>query len=92
MAVTDIGGVLIAVKKTFDCEAVATRSGDRFEYVCVRLQCLNLSLYVSAVYLASDIGRSAFDLFVEDIETLVDSGQLMDKFLVLADFILPNNA
>jgi hypothetical protein len=46
-------------------------------------------LYISAVYLASDVGKRAYDLFVEDIEAITDNNDLCNVILVLGDFNLP---
>jgi hypothetical protein len=43
-------------------------------------------LYISAVYLAPDVGKRARDLFVEDIKAITDNSDLI---LVLCDFKLP---
>jgi hypothetical protein len=39
--------------------------------------------------LAPDIGKHAYDLFVEDIEAITDNSDLCDVILVLGDFNLP---
>jgi hypothetical protein len=46
-------------------------------------------LYILAVYLATDVGKCAYDLFVEDIEAITDNSDLCDVILVLGDFNLP---
>jgi hypothetical protein len=46
-------------------------------------------LYISVVYLASDVGKHANDLFVEDIEAIMDNSDLCDVVLVLGDLNLP---
>jgi hypothetical protein len=40
------------------------------------------------VYLAPDVGKRAYDLFVEDIEAITDNSDLCDVILVLGDFNL----
>jgi hypothetical protein len=44
---------------------------------------------VSAIYLAADIGKRAFELFVEDIEAITDNSELQDVISILGDFNLP---
>jgi hypothetical protein len=83
------GGVLIAVRRIFDVEELETASGDRLEHVCVRLQCSGGRFFISAVYLAPDVGEAAYDLFVRDIELIVGKSQLTDRILILGDFNLP---
>jgi hypothetical protein len=39
--------------------------------------------------LAPDIGKHAYDLFVEDIEAITDNSDLCDVILFLGDFNLP---
>jgi hypothetical protein len=46
-------------------------------------------LYVSAIYLVLDVGKRAYELFVEDIEAITDNSGLRDIILVLGDFNLP---
>jgi hypothetical protein len=46
-------------------------------------------LYVSAIWLAPDIGKRAYELFVEDIEAITDNSGLRDVILFLGDFNLP---
>jgi hypothetical protein len=38
------------------------------EHDCVKFKCDDFSLYVSAIYLALDVEKRAYELFVEDIE------------------------
>jgi hypothetical protein len=42
-------------------------------------------LYISAVYLAPDVEKRAYDLFVEDIEAITDNSDLCDVILALGD-------
>jgi hypothetical protein len=46
-------------------------------------------LYISAVYLAPDVGKHAYDLFVEDIEAIRENNDLCDVIAVFGDFNLP---
>jgi hypothetical protein len=46
-------------------------------------------LNVSANYLTSDVGERAFELFVEDIEVIMDNSGLQNFILILGDFNLP---
>jgi hypothetical protein len=46
-------------------------------------------LNVSAIYLASDVGALAFELFVEEIEAVMDNSGLQDVILIIGDFNLP---
>jgi hypothetical protein len=80
------GGVLIAVKRDFDVDVISTRHGLRIEHECVRVRCSEYSYYKSAVYLVSDVGKSAYDLFVEDMDVIVGSSRVIDRILVLGDF------
>jgi hypothetical protein len=45
-------------------------------------------LYVSAIYLAPDVGKRAYELFVEDIEAITYNSGLRDVILILGDFNL----
>jgi hypothetical protein len=46
-------------------------------------------LYVSAIYLAPDVGKCAYELFVEDIKAITDNSGLRDVILILGYFNLP---
>jgi hypothetical protein len=46
-------------------------------------------LYVTAIYLALDVGKRAYELFVEDIEAITDNSGLRDVILIFGDFNLP---
>jgi hypothetical protein len=63
----------------------------RIEHDCVWVRCSDYSYYISAVYLVSDVGKPAYDMFVEDIEVFVGSSKVTDRILilVLGDFNLP---
>jgi hypothetical protein len=86
------GGVLIAVKRIFDVEELDTASGDRLEHMCVKLRCSDRSFFISAVYLAPDVGEASYELFVRDIELIVEKSQLVDHVVVMGDFNLPKIA
>lgn len=83
------GGVLIAVKRIFDVEEIETASGDRLEHVCVKLQCSGRSLFISAVYLAPNVGEVPYELFVRDVEQIAERSRLEDHIVVMGDFNLP---
>jgi hypothetical protein len=51
--------------------------------------CNGFLFYISAVYLAPDVGKSAYNLFVEDVNAIVDRSGVADRILVLSDFNLP---
>jgi hypothetical protein len=55
----------------------------------LRLNVKDFSLCVSAIYLAPDVGKRAYALFVEDIEAMTDNSGLRDVILVLGHFELP---
>jgi hypothetical protein len=78
------GSVLIAVKRDFDVDVISTRHGLRIAHECVRVKCSEHSYYISAVYLAPDVGKSANDMFVEDLDARVTN-----RILVLGDCNLP---
>jgi hypothetical protein len=44
----------------------------------VRIKCDKFYLYISAVYLASVVEKRAYDLFVEDIEVIMDDSDRCD--------------
>jgi hypothetical protein len=44
--------------------------------------------YISAVYLAPDVGKPAYDMFVEDMDAIVGSSRVTDRILVLSEFNL----
>jgi hypothetical protein len=50
---------LIAVKRDFDVDVISTKHGLRIEHECVRVKCSKYSYYISAVYLAPDVGKPA---------------------------------
>jgi hypothetical protein len=50
-------GVLIAVKIIFDVSELSTKNLSLFEHECVKIKCNDFSLYVSAIYLAPDVGK-----------------------------------
>jgi hypothetical protein len=54
-----------------------------------KVKCSEYSYYISAVYLAPDVGKPAYDMFVEDMDPIVDSSRVTDRILVLGDFNLP---
>jgi Reverse transcriptase (RNA-dependent DNA polymerase)/Endonuclease-reverse transcriptase len=83
------GGVLIAVKRVFDVSELSTKNQSLVEHECVKIKCDKIFLYISAVYLAPDVGKHAYDLFVEDIEVISDNSECRDVILVLGDFNLP---
>jgi hypothetical protein len=45
--------------------------------------------YISAVYLAPDVGKPAYIWFVEDVNAIVDQSGVADRILVLGDINLP---
>jgi hypothetical protein len=64
---------LIAVKWTFDVNELSTKNQSLVEHECARIKCDKFFLYNSAVYLAQDFRKRAYDLFVEDIEAFTDN-------------------
>jgi hypothetical protein len=78
------GGVLIAVKRDFDVDVISTMHGLRIAHECVGVKCSENSYYISAVYLAPNVGKLAYDMFVEDMDARVT-----DRILVLGDCNLP---
>jgi hypothetical protein len=84
------GGVLIAIKRDFYVDVISTRhDGLRIEHECVRIKCSEYAYYISAVYLASDVGKSAYVMLVEDMDAIVGSSRVTERILVLGDFNLP---
>jgi hypothetical protein len=81
-------GVLIAVKRDFDVDVIFTGHSLRIEHECVRVKSSEYSDYISAVHLAPDVGKPAYDMFVEDMDAIVASYRVTDRILVLGDFNL----
>jgi hypothetical protein len=52
----------------------------------VIFKCSEYSYYISAVYLAPDVGKPAYDMFVEDMDAIIGSSRVTDRILVLGDF------
>jgi hypothetical protein len=77
---------LIAVKRDFDVDVISTRHGLRTEHECVRVECSEYSYNISAVYLALDVGKPAYDMFVKDMDAIVGSSRVTDRILVFGDF------
>jgi hypothetical protein len=50
-------GVLIVVQRTFDISELSTKNQSLVEHECVRIKCDKFFLYISAVYLAPDVGK-----------------------------------
>jgi hypothetical protein len=48
--------------------------------------CNGFLFYISAVYLALDVEKPAYDLFVKDVNVIVDRSGVTDRILVLGDF------
>jgi hypothetical protein len=55
----------------------------------MRVKCSEFSYYISAVYLAPDVGKPAYDMILEDMDAIVRSSRVTDIILVLDDFNLP---
>jgi hypothetical protein len=69
---------------------LSTRHGLHIEHEFARVRCSEYSYYISAVYLAPpDVGKPAYDMFVEDMDAIVGSSRVIDRILVLGDFNLP---
>jgi hypothetical protein len=49
--------VLIAVQRTFDISELSTKNQSFVEHKCVKIKCDKFFLYISAVYLAPDVGK-----------------------------------
>jgi hypothetical protein len=69
-------------------DVISTRHGLRIELECVRVKCSEYSYYISAVYLAPDVGKPAYDMFVEDMDAIDGGSRVTDRILVLGDFNL----
>jgi hypothetical protein len=80
---------LIAVKRDFDVDVIFTRHGLRIEHECVLVKRSKYSYCISAVYLAPDVEKPAYDMFLEDMDAIVGSSRVTDRILVLGDFNLP---
>jgi hypothetical protein len=80
---------LIAVKTIFDVSELSTKNVSLIEHECHRIKCNDIYLYVSAIYLAPDVGKRAYELFVEDMETITENSELRVVILVLGDFNQP---
>jgi hypothetical protein len=83
------GGFLIAEKRAFDVGELSTKNQSLIEHECVRMKRDKFFLYNSAVYLAPEVEKRVYDLFVEDIAAITDNSDLCDVILVLGDFNLP---
>jgi Endonuclease-reverse transcriptase len=83
------GGVLIAIKKIYDSVEVTTKNQKLIEHMCIKVKCNNYFYYISAVYLAPNIGKSYYELYIEDIEEISSRSEICDSILVLGDFNLP---
>jgi hypothetical protein len=77
------------VKRTFDVGELSTKNQSLIEHEYVRIKCDKFFLYISAVYLAPDVGKRAYDLFMEEIEAITDNSDLCNVILALVDFNLP---
>jgi hypothetical protein len=75
---------LIAVKRDFDVDVISTRHGLRTEHECVRVECSKYSYNISAVYLALDVGKPAYDMFVKDMDAIVGSNRVTDRIIVFS--------
>jgi hypothetical protein len=64
---------LKTVKRDFDVYVIFTRHGLRIEHEGLRVQCSEYSYYISAVYLASDVEKPVYDMFIEDMDAIVGS-------------------
>jgi hypothetical protein len=73
------GGVLIAVKRDFDVDVIATRHGLLIKLECMQVKCSEYSYYISAVYLAPDVGKSAYDMFVGDMDAIFGSKKMLPQ-------------
>jgi hypothetical protein len=51
------GGVLIAVNGIFDVSELSAKNVSLVEHECVKIECDDFFLYVSAIYLASAAGK-----------------------------------
>jgi hypothetical protein len=51
----------------------------------VSRSCDDFSLYFSGIYLAPDVAKRAYELFVEDIEAITDNSELRDVILILGN-------
>jgi hypothetical protein len=81
---------LNAVKRIFDVSELSTKN--RISLVAnMNVLRLNVMTFpcISAIFLAPDVGKRAYELFVEDIEAITDNSELRDVILILGDFNLP---
>jgi hypothetical protein len=69
------------VERTFDVGDLSTKNRSLIEHVCVRIKCNKFFLYISVVYLAPNVIKRAYDLFVEEIEAITDNRDLCDRKL-----------
>jgi hypothetical protein len=49
----------------------------------VRFKCSEYSYHIFAVYLATDVWKLAYDMFVENMDAIVGSSRVTDRILVL---------
>jgi hypothetical protein len=63
----------------------STKNVSLVENKCVKIKCDDFSQYVSAIYLAPDVGKRAYELFVEDVEVITGNSELRDVILVVGD-------
>jgi hypothetical protein len=76
------------VKRIFDVSELSTKNQSFVEHKCVKNKCERFFLYNLAVYLAPDVGKRAYDLFVEDVKAITDTSDLCDVIVVLGGFNL----
>jgi hypothetical protein len=76
---------LITVKRIFDVSELSTKNQSLLEHEWVKIKCDRFFLYISAVYLAPDVKKRAYDLFVVYIEVITDNSDLCDVILVLGE-------
>jgi hypothetical protein len=50
---------------------VDNASGDSLEHVCVKIKCSECCLFISAEYVAPDVGKVFYDIIVQEIELIV---------------------
>jgi hypothetical protein len=68
----------IPVTRIFDVIELSTKNQSLVEHECVKIKCDKFFLYISAVHLAPNAGKHAYDLFGEEIVLITDNSNLCD--------------
>lgn len=88
---TRFGGVLVAVKSCYACNAVCTTNGNSLEQVCVFSAVKGKNLWVCAVYIPPDRSNdlSTINEHIASVDELRTKAALDDVLLICGDFNQP---